>query len=504
MNLNIEEYRKKVQGCWMGKNIGGTLGTPLEGKRETNNITFYVHDLDGTPLPNDDLDLQLIWLQAAERHGVYNITPRLLGEYWINYVSGPWNEYSVCRFNVANGFYPPLSGSCNNEDWKSSNGAWIRSEVWACLFPGNPDEAIRLAYMDSCADHYGDGIYAEMFTAALQSAAFIVSDINELIKIGLTKIPADCRVARSVKLVCECYEKGEDWLVARNKVVEDSADLGWFQAPANVAFSVLGLLYGEGDFGKSICRAVNCGDDTDCTAATVGAILGIIYGIDGIPQKWIDPIGKSIKNIAIHTFGWPRAASLPDTIDKLAERTIKQAITTWNTNHDLISLTDAPTDIPESTLAALSNQEVAREIWAYSPYELTFQLPYADIGVTFTDSPLVKPGQTTEIILKVRNYNGCENEVNFEWHLPESWNAEPACSAVMTKAFWETAFTHKITVGEFSSLMEYIQLDVRLANRANPTTLRIPFQLKGSVNYPKTSVAPGLGRELLRVKSTLR
>lgn len=76
-NINLTEYRDKVEGCWAGKNIGGTLGAPMEGSRELTHHEFYTQDLQGAPAPNDDLDLQLIWLEAIERHGLYNLTPRL-------------------------------------------------------------------------------------------------------------------------------------------------------------------------------------------------------------------------------------------------------------------------------------------------------------------------------------------------------------------------------------------------------------------------------------------
>ena len=174
--INREEYRDKVLGCWTGKNIGGTLGAPMEGKREIFDVTFYTQDLKGNPAPNDDLDLQLIWLKAIEEHGIYNISERLLGEYWMAHITGPWNEYGVAKFNLANGLFPPLSGSCNNDVWKNSNGAWIRSEIWACLFPGEPDEAAPFAWCDSCVDHADDGIYAEIFTAVLELSLIHISE----------------------------------------------------------------------------------------------------------------------------------------------------------------------------------------------------------------------------------------------------------------------------------------------------------------------------------------
>ena len=56
MLLSLQEYRNKVLGCWRGKNIGGTLGAPFECKRGVFDVGFQRKDIEGEPLPNDDLD----------------------------------------------------------------------------------------------------------------------------------------------------------------------------------------------------------------------------------------------------------------------------------------------------------------------------------------------------------------------------------------------------------------------------------------------------------------
>ena len=81
--LNEKIYRDKVLGCWTGKNIGGTLGAPMEGQQKTWDIHFYTQDLGGVPAPNDDLDLQLAWLKAVEENGVYNVDEKVLGRAWL-------------------------------------------------------------------------------------------------------------------------------------------------------------------------------------------------------------------------------------------------------------------------------------------------------------------------------------------------------------------------------------------------------------------------------------
>ena len=54
--INRKLYRDKVHACWIGKNIGGTMGGPFEGKPDLQDIHGYTTP-KGEPLPNDDLDL---------------------------------------------------------------------------------------------------------------------------------------------------------------------------------------------------------------------------------------------------------------------------------------------------------------------------------------------------------------------------------------------------------------------------------------------------------------
>lgn len=319
MKLDFKEYKDKVYACWLGKNMGGTIGAPYEGKREILNVEGFATK-KGEVLPNDDLDLQLVWLHAVEFEGPRNITAEVLGEYWLSFITGYWNEYGIAHRNMEKGIMPPLCGDVENP-WKHSNGAWIRTEIWATLAPAYPDLAVRFALEDAKVDHgYGEGTHSAAFVAALESAAFIVSDLKRLIEIGLAKIPADSRTAKTVKFVLDNYEKGVDPFETRNAVQKMNSDIGdgWFQAPSNVGYVVIGLLYGEGDFKKSMLTALNCGDDTDCTAGTVGAIFGIMYGTKGIPSDWKEYIGDDIVTGTINAcLSFPRVKTCTDLTEKV-------------------------------------------------------------------------------------------------------------------------------------------------------------------------------------------
>lgn len=338
MDLLFKDYKEKVRGCWAGKNIGGVLGAPFEGKREKFDVDFYQQDLTMGPPANDDLDLQIVWLAAAEKYG-RQVNASILGEYWLSFVIPNWAEYGMGKANLRAGLIPPLSGEVDNT-YKNSCGCFIRSEIWACLAPGHPEIATRYAYEDAIVDHADEGVNGEVFFTAMQSAAFVESDKDTLIDIGLSYIPEDCAVARGVREARECFSENIEFFEARTRVhntvpgtfgiqsiklseiCEDEKDLAvgepGFDAPENVSFSILAWLYGKDDFGKTLCLAVDCGEDTDCTAASLGALMGIIGGFGKIPEKWLEPLHDKIETICFDRTS--RAIWVPETVSELTDR----------------------------------------------------------------------------------------------------------------------------------------------------------------------------------------
>jgi hypothetical protein len=289
--INTTRYMEKALAGWLGKNIGGTLGGPYEGGSGPFFLDYYV-PVPSKALPNDDLDLQLVWLSMMQQKGIFFV-PEDLAQCWFNDIRYYICEYYICQRNLASGIYPPLSGTFNNW-WHNGMGATIRSELWAMIAPGRPDLAVGYAYLDGSVDHHGDGLYGELLMAAMESAAFNCADPQELIEIGLTYIPLDCAVSRVIRFVREHFERGTDPLKLRHLIcAEFTHPTNFTFVPPNVGFIILGLLYGE-DFGDAICRAVNCGYDTDCTGATLGSLLGIMHGPESIAEAWLKPIGREI------------------------------------------------------------------------------------------------------------------------------------------------------------------------------------------------------------------
>ena len=326
----------KIYGCWLGKNIGGTLGGPYEGQKRLLNLSFY-GPVPKEPAPNDDLDLQLVWLDLLLKKGPA-ITSADLGEAWLKHVSYPCDEYAVATANLKMGLKPPASGYYNN--WfQNGMGASIRSEIWAAIAPANPGVAAYYAYQDACVDHYDEGIYGEVFLAALESAAFAPghcepcfgrtgvppvvirawqSHLSTIIATGLSFLPENSKVYQVVEFVRNLYTQGKSVSESQEAIVKRFGHFNMTDCVQNIGFIVLGLLYGEGDFGRTILAAVNCGYDTDCTGATSGAVMGIILGAKGIPQEWKAPVGD-----AIVVGSGIRDIKAPATLAELTEKTMQ-------------------------------------------------------------------------------------------------------------------------------------------------------------------------------------
>ena len=478
MRLNKEELRDKILGCWIGKNIGGTIGGPFEGTEEILDIKGFTSP-KGEPLPNDDLDLQLVWLRAMEDVGPKVLSTNVLADYWLSYISPHWNEYGTGKANLEMGLLPPLSGEVNNALWRNSNGAWIRSEVWACMTPGLPNIAVKYAIMDGIIDHgLSEGTYAEIYTATLESMAFFESDIRTLIEKALTYIPENSRVARSVNIAISGYDKGKDWKDVRNEIVEDSMDLGWFMAPANIAFVVLGLLYGEGDFKASMLYANNCGDDTDCTASTVGSIMGIVMGAKNIPEDWKEYIGDSIKSVSINGSYWRR---VPLTCTELTDRVIKQIPVVLQAYGVDVIMTD-----DNSSMEDVKADEILKgyqqEIFKRSPYSFEVTAPpHTDAVVEFSKLPVVTAGDEIKVKVTFRNYRQNPLYFDMDVRLPEGWSADYSRQAFAIhdsikgrgEGFWEMT----IKVGETVNAIN--RIPVTAWCRGNATPVFMPIILLG-------------------------
>jgi len=408
LTLSRTEFRDRVYACWLGKNIGGTLGAPYECKRHTQALDFY-HPVPDKAAPNDDLDLQLIWLKLLEDHGIDPPLP-LFAEYWSRYAASyPWNEYGFFMRNYSRGLRPPVAG-CFENYFVDEMGSPIRSEIWACLHPGDPQSAARMAWKDSALDHAGgEGMYGEMFWAAVESAAFVESDPMTLIRVGLNMIPLSSHIARSIREAVWCYENALIWGEARERLASRFGHLQPCNAVPNHGFTIIGWLYGK-DFGDKLCKAVNCGYDTDCTGATLGSLLGILNGSAGIPEAWKAPVGE---RIVMHRF--TRNFTPPATIGELADRTVAlaQKAAEGSKERALAGQTSRPDDM----LTRLFRNDLAREALTQDIHAAVELVDGSEVIFHYNGEPVLRPGIGRDVAVTVKD----APNVQVELVVPDGW-----------------------------------------------------------------------------------
>ena len=235
--------------------------------------------------PNDDLDLQILWLEVVEKKGPHFTAYDLLESFCANCDYSP-GEYAVMRKNFARAIYPPYSGKFCNDYYTEGMGSPIRSEIWGCLAVGNMELASEFATRDGQLDHYGESIWAECFLAALESEAFFEDNLHKLIHKALEVVPMESKFRELVLETMELCEKYKDIKVVITKLLFKYGHPDCTNMYQNMGIVIASLLLGENDIIKTSMMALNCGFDTDCTCATAGAIIGLLRGADELKEAY--------------------------------------------------------------------------------------------------------------------------------------------------------------------------------------------------------------------------
>ena len=263
------------------------------------------------------MDYPILGLLALENKG-HDLSARTMANTWLSRMpffllyTAERNAYS----NFVQGYWPPESASHRNphREWI---GAQIRADIFGYVTPGWPEKAAELAFQDASISHVKNGIYGEMFVAAMLAAAFVSDDIEEIIAIGLSEIPAKCRLSEAIKDTLEWCGSTDDWEVVWDQIAEKYGHYSGVHTINNAAIVVLGLWFGNQDYEAGIVTAVRGGWDTDCNGATVGSILGLKFGAKHLPNKWVgvlnDRLLSSVRDCN------------DNVISELAERTLKVA-----------------------------------------------------------------------------------------------------------------------------------------------------------------------------------
>ena len=312
MNLK-KEWIEKIYAGWLAKIIGIRLGAPVEGWTYEEIRDIY-GDKEGYLVDykrfaaDDDSNGPIFFLRALEDCGKNgeDMTAEDVAEALLNYAPFEhgffwWGGYGcstehTAYLNLRSGIPAPDSGSIRQNGKMAAEqiGGQIFIDTWGLVTPGQPDLAAKLAARAASVTHDGDGIHGGIFVAACISYAFMEKDIEKILEKGLSYLPADCRYAAVVREVMEFYhDHPENWEECYRYI---RTHHGYDRYPGichiipNTAVMILALLYGEGDFYKTLQICNRCGWDTDCNVGNVATIMGVRGGLEAIPDHWRRPI----------------------------------------------------------------------------------------------------------------------------------------------------------------------------------------------------------------------
>ena len=362
-NSSVPEYKeshsellRKLHGGLLGRICGCMLGKPFElwhraeiqtWCEETDNwpITDYVrepNDIERTKIAakskrsslgwaenwtrakmsyaveDDDINYTIAGFDIVKQYSV-DFRPVDVAEYWCKNLP-IFNLYTAERVayrNFVMSIVPPDSATHRNP-YREWIGAQIRADAFGYLNPGNPARASEWAWRDASISHIKNGIYGEMWVAAMLASAYVLSDFEAIILAGLAQIPTQSRLHEAIMDIIGARGEGKSYDEAVqlvHKRWDEKTGHGWCHVISNAQIVAIALLWGEGDLGLTISRAVMPGFDTDCNGATAGSVWGIVNGVDAIPEHWSGLFNDSMRSQLLH---W-RELKISDLSGQMAE-----------------------------------------------------------------------------------------------------------------------------------------------------------------------------------------
>ena len=296
----------KIKGGWAGQTIGVTFGGPVEFRFNGTMINDYQpivwydgyikHTMINSPGLYDDLYLDLTFVDVFEREGI-DAPVMSHAKAYANAGYMLWHANQLGRYNILNGMTPPSSGHWVSNPHADDIDFQIEADFSGLMAPGMPNTAVQIGDGIGHIMNYGDGWYGGVYVGAMYSLAFVSSDMNYIVREALKTIPAQSTFYQCISDVIKWHDQyPADWKktwfeIQRKWSDEVGCPDGVFNtfnidAKINAAYIVLGLIYGKGDFTKTLEISTRAGQDADCNPSSAGGILGAMLGYDRIPAYW--------------------------------------------------------------------------------------------------------------------------------------------------------------------------------------------------------------------------
>lgn len=325
--ISAEILKDKIAGGWAGKMLGVTYGAPVEFKALCKTfedpITWVPSDVIGSKI-QDDLYVQLTFLMTMDQYGI-DAPAKKFQELFAKAGYELWHANVQARKNYFDSIFPPISGHPDFNLHADDIDFQIEADYIGFMCPGMPLTAKDLADKVGHIMNYGDGVYGGIFIGALYSQAYFENDISKLIYKALLSIPAESDYAKIVNDVILLHQHyPTDWRASWKEleikwgsvhICEAGAPFN-IDAKLNGAYVTMGLLYGDGDPLKTMEITTRCGQDADCNPSNAMAVLGVIKGLSGLPEKYREAVQKMGDTLFIFT---------KYSFNKAVEQTVKYA-----------------------------------------------------------------------------------------------------------------------------------------------------------------------------------
>jgi hypothetical protein len=304
--LSKQKLQDKIKGGWAGQTIGVTFGGPYEFRfqgtfiGDYQTLLWYNGYLKKTMIENpglyDDLYMDLTFVDVFEKYGLDAPIDSFANAF--AHASYPlWHANQAARYNILNGIRAPKSGYWKNNPHADCIDYQIESDFAGLMSPAMPNTASQISDKIGHIMNYGDGWYGGVYIGSMYALAFTSSNIEHIITEALKTIPRQSEFYRCIHDVIGWHRKfpsdwKQTWLEVQKKWADDIGCPDGVYAPFNIdakvnaAYVTIALLYGNGDFTKTLQIATRCGQDADCNPSSAAGILGTVFGYDFIPAYW--------------------------------------------------------------------------------------------------------------------------------------------------------------------------------------------------------------------------
>jgi hypothetical protein len=297
----VEELRDRIAGGWAGQMIGVSFGAPTEFRwlgqiipREA--LPAWTPDRVRNALNQDDLYVDMTFAQVLDEKGLDATTEDFAAMFRQARYS-LWHANLAARRALKRGVPPHLAGTPRYNAHANDIDFQIEADFIGLMAPGLPRASNDLCLRAGRVMNYGDGIYGGMFVSAMYAAAFFERDPRKVVEAGLAVLPRKSPYAQVIAdVLAWSRQHPRDWQQVWERIQRkwdrrDPCPAGALRpfnidAKLNGAYVALGLLYGGGDFAKTLEIATRAGQDSDCNPASAAGVLGVMLGYRRIPEEW--------------------------------------------------------------------------------------------------------------------------------------------------------------------------------------------------------------------------